>query len=144
MRAGVPGHGAAPGVAGHELGFVLDAGAGGRRWAGARSDCNRCGQICPSGAIPNLPLAEKVKQLMGLASVDQPICINCMLCEPVCPTKAITRIKVRKASGMKPLPVVAADKCNGCGRCEFVCPAPPAIKVFRLGQVPASRKAQTA
>jgi ferredoxin len=114
------------------------------RLGGCQIDCNRCGQVCPSGAIPNLPLAEKAKQKMGFASVDEATCINCMLCEPVCQPKAITRITVRKASGMKPLPVVNPNHCTGCGRCEYVCPQPPAIKVYRIGQVPSTRKITTA
>lgn len=104
---------------------------------GCASDCNRCGQICPTGAIPNLALAEKNKQLIGIAAVDESDCINCMVCEPVCPPKAVGRIEVQKNGLRKPLPVVDAELCNGCGRCEFVCPAPPAIKVFARGRAPA-------
>jgi ferredoxin len=108
---------------------------------GCQDDCNRCGQVCPTGAIPNLALDEKRKQLIGIAVVDESVCINCMVCEPVCPPKAISRVEIRKDGNRKPLPVVAADTCNGCGRCEFVCPAPPAIKVFAIGRAPQMRSA---
>lgn len=100
------------------------------RLGGCDAECNRCGQVCPSGAIPNLTLAEKKTQVMGTAVVDDSICINCMVCEPVCQPKAIDRIQIKKGGGSKPLPRVNPDLCTGCGRCEFVCPAPPSIKVF--------------
>jgi len=99
-------------------------------------DCNRCGQVCPSGAIPNLTLEQKRKQVMGVAVLDESLCINCMVCEKVCPTKAIERTEIRKEGKAKPLPVIVAEKCNGCGQCEFKCPAPPAIKVYAPGQAP--------
>jgi polyferredoxin len=107
---------------------------------GCEWDCNRCGQICPSGAIPNLPLEEKRKQIIGLAVVDEELCINCMVCVKVCPTKAIEEVQVRKAKMKKPLPIVVADKCNGCALCEFICPVPPSIKVFAPGRVPKGGK----
>jgi len=100
------------------------------------NNCNRCGQICPPGAIPALSLEQKRKQVMGIAVLDEVACINCMVCEKACQLQAIGRTEVRKEGKMKPLPVVMADKCNGCGQCEFKCPAPPAIKVFAPGKAP--------
>jgi ferredoxin len=111
------------------------------RLGGCQWDCNRCGQVCPSGAIPNLPLEEKRKQLIGLAVVDEGLCINCMVCEKACPPKAIGRVEVRKAGIRKPLPIVDGAKCNGCGLCEFICPAPPSIRVWQLGREPKGLKA---
>jgi polyferredoxin len=99
-------------------------------------DCNRCGQICPAGAIPALPLEIKRKQVMGIAVLAPSLCINCMVCEKACQLKAIDRIEIQKEGKTKPLPVVIADKCNGCGQCEYKCPAPPAIKVYALGKAP--------
>ena len=99
-------------------------------------DCNHCGQICPAGAIPALTLEEKRKQVMGIAVLDEVACINCMVCEKACQLKAIDRTEVRKEGKNKPLPVILAEKCNGCGQCEFKCPAPPAIKVYAKGRAP--------
>ncbi|HEX9117087.1 MAG TPA: 4Fe-4S dicluster domain-containing protein, partial [Anaerolineae bacterium] len=93
-------------------------------------DCNRCGQVCPSGAIPALSLETKRQQKIGLAVVDNELCINCMVCREACAYKAIETGEIQKKNGQtKPLPIVVADKCVGCGQCEFKCPAPPAIKV---------------
>jgi ferredoxin len=39
-------------------------------WAGCESSCNACGQVCPTGAIRALPLAEKKVARMGLAIVN--------------------------------------------------------------------------
>ena len=38
------------------------------------------------------------------------------------------------------LPVIVAEKCIGCGLCEFKCPAPPAIKVYTPDNVPKARQ----
>jgi ferredoxin len=108
------------------------------RLGGCKYDCNRCGQVCPSGAIPNLLLEVKQKQVIGNAAVDESTCINCMLCKQACPTKAIEQVSVRKAGTRKPLPKVVTDKCIGCGNCEFVCPVPPSIKVYAVGKAPRS------
>jgi len=99
-------------------------------------NCNRCGQVCPAGAIPALSLEVKRKQVMGIAVLAPSLCINCMVCEKACQLKAIDRIEVQKEGKLKPLPVVDPNKCNGCGQCEFKCPAPPAIKVYALGKAP--------
>ena len=57
-------------------------------------------------------------------------CLPCLLCEPVCPTKAIkvTFNKTREDFGplrpeMKGKIVVDAEKCNLCGRCAKFCKA---------------------
>ncbi len=99
-------------------------------------DCNRCGQVCPAGAIPALSLEDKRKQVMGIAVLAQSLCINCMVCEKACQLKAIDRTEVIKEGKTKPLPVVLADKCNGCGQCEYKCPAPPAIQVYARASAP--------
>ena len=44
-------------------------------WAGCESSCNACGQVCPTGAIRALPLAEKKVARMGLAIVNQQTCL---------------------------------------------------------------------
>jgi polyferredoxin len=96
-------------------------------------ECNRCGQICPSGAIPNLSIEEKRKQVIGIAVVDNDLCINCMVCREECAYDAIETGEIQKKNGqMKPLPIVTVEKCVGCGQCEFKCPEPPAIKVFTV------------
>ncbi len=99
-------------------------------------NCNRCGQVCPAGAIPALPLEAKRKQVMGVAVLAPSLCVNCMVCEKVCQLKAIDRIEIQKEGKLKPLPVVDPNKCNGCGQCEYKCPAPPAIKVYAPGKAP--------
>ncbi len=54
-------------------------------------NCNLCGQVCPTGAIPNLPLEEKKKSVIGLAVFDKNHCLpyakktDCIVCEEHCP-----------------------------------------------------------
>jgi MauM/NapG family ferredoxin protein len=108
-------------------------------------NCNLCGQVCPTGAIPNLPLDEKKKSVIGLAVIDKDIClpyakkINCIVCEEHCPVpgKAIKfeLIEERDYSGkMVKLkkPYIKDDLCTGCGICENKCPleGKSAIEVF--------------
>ncbi|MCL4500857.1 MAG: 4Fe-4S dicluster domain-containing protein, partial [Deltaproteobacteria bacterium] len=97
--------------------------------------CNLCGQVCPTGAIPNLELKVKQSTCLATAFINRSRCIpytegtDCLVCEEHCPTapKAVgyseqevinllgERIKVK-------LPVVNPDCCIGCGHCENVCP----------------------
>lgn len=97
-------------------------------------NCNLCGQVCPTGAIKNLTLAEKQKYVIGLASIDKNRCypykdkINCLVCEEHCPTidKAIKfedKIELIKDKLTKiRTPYVIKDLCIGCGICEAKCP----------------------
>lgn len=78
-------------------------------------DCNRCSAICPSGAIKRLTLAEKQKTQIGLAVINEEVCIKCGLCVMKCPRQAISR-----EDGSFPL--VDTGGCIGCGACKAACP----------------------
>jgi polyferredoxin len=108
--------------------------------------CTLCGQVCPTGAIPNLELEEKQAVALGAATINRTRCIpytegaDCLVCEEHCPVspKAITFnvAELRDLHGKKmlvKLPVVQPDRCIGCGHCEFVCPVggQAAIRVKR-------------
>lgn len=108
-------------------------------------DCHLCGQVCPTGAIPNLPLEQKKKSVIGIAAVDKNHClpyakrINCIVCEEHCPVpgKAIRFETVEDVdySGKRVAlkrPYVVDELCNGCGICENKCPleGKSAIEVF--------------
>jgi len=108
-------------------------------------NCNLCGQVCPTGAIPKLPLQEKMAAVIGTAVLDKNHCLpygrklNCIVCEEHCPIpeKAI-RFELSEEvdyAGKKVTlkkPYVVDKLCNGCGICEFVCPIEEkaAIEVF--------------
>jgi ferredoxin len=108
-------------------------------WAGCESSCNACGQVCPTGAIRALPLAEKKVARMGLAELNLKTCLPhagkeaCQLCVDECVHagyNAIEFMQVRTevdAAG-QPVegtgflaPVVVAEKCVGCGLCQTRC-----------------------
>lgn len=78
-------------------------------------DCHRCSEVCPSGAIKKLSLAEKQKLQIGMAVVDEKNCIRCGLCVIKCPRQII-----HKEDGG--FPQINADECIGCGACQSVCP----------------------
>ncbi len=85
---------------------------------GACTFCNRCIEVCPTGALRSFdPQNERI----GIAVVSQESCLawkspgSCMKCEESCPYGAITI-----EGGV---PVVHESACNGCGVCEYVCPA---------------------
>lgn len=110
-------------------------------------NCTLCGQVCPTGAIPDLPLEEKRREVIGKAVLDRNHClplakgVNCIVCEEHCPIpqKAIRAESVPSvdASGRPFIlrkPYVVDDLCNGCGICEYVCPLEEksAIEVFAV------------
>jgi MauM/NapG family ferredoxin protein len=111
--------------------------------------CSLCSQVCPTGAIKELTIPEKIRVKIGSAWVNKNRCLPyalgrpCIVCEEHCPTspKAIKfipaevklhdgRVKVEKA------PFVDLDLCIGCGICETKCPVvdDPAIYVTSVGE----------
>jgi polyferredoxin len=118
-------------------------------------NCNLCGQVCPTGAIPSLPLEQKKKSVIGLAAIDRNHClpyakkINCIVCEEHCPIpgKAIRFENVTDVdyTGKKVTlkrPYIVDELCNGCGICENKCPleGKSAIEVFSARKRKASKR----
>jgi len=98
-------------------------------------NCTLCGQVCPTSAIPSLPVREKKRAVIGKAVFDKNHCLpyarktNCIVCEEHCPIpqKAIRSeaTEERDSSGKKFVlkkPYVVNELCTGCGICEHVCP----------------------
>lgn len=93
-----------------------------------QEDCNSCNEVCPSGAIAGLSLAQKRKTTVGLAKVDMSICLlseerECTVCVRICPYDAVKL--VFSEEDYISIPVIDPDKCTGCGACEWVCPVSP-------------------
>ena len=87
-------------------------------------ECDRCGAVCPAGALKLMTEREKLKVRLGIAKWHGQNClatkgVTCNACLRHCPVKAITH----DAQGR---PVVDNAKCIGCGACEYHCPARPA------------------
>ena len=98
--------------------------------------CTSCGQVCPTGAIPRLHLSTKRRDVIGTAVIDRNRCLpwsqgkSCVVCQEVCPVPKnaieLTGGKlVTTPDGLAEYlvyPNVRADRCVGCGFCEFSCP----------------------
>lgn len=104
-------------------------------------DCTRCGEVCPTGAIPRLSIAAKAERPIGLAQVDEQRCIpfrgseSCLVCEEHCPI-ADKAIRLVPGPHGPDVPQVRNKACTGCGWCELVCPVEgvSAIRVLRTNE----------
>jgi len=124
-------------------------------------NCVLCGKVCPTGAIRNFSLAEKLGRpphekpiRLGTAFVDRGRCLPwamntpCIVCEEMCPVSPkaiyIERAEVVNSSGRRLVvqrPVVDPARCIGCGLCENKCPVYDmrAIRVSSVGETRSDR-----
>jgi MauM/NapG family ferredoxin protein len=123
--------------------------------------CVLCGQVCPTGAIRALSVAEKTgaapfekPMKLGTAFYDHGRCLpwsmhtECIVCEEVCPTspKAIwykNEVLNNRDGSTITLkhPYVDPRLCIGCGICENKCPVEDkaAIRVTSVGESRSAR-----
>lgn len=105
-----------------------------------RPECVRCSQVCPSGAIKKMTAADKASTQIGYAVYVRDACIvvtdgkSCGNCARHCPTSAIELIALsaEEPDGLK-VPTIDTDRCIGCGRCEYLCPARPVSAIYVEG-----------
>jgi MauM/NapG family ferredoxin protein len=110
------------------------------RIGACEKNCNLCGQVCPTGAIRNLPLEEKTYARIGTAVVDRSRCLAweqnraCLVCDEACPYNAIDSRNETILGTTLGRPFVNEEACVGCGLCESRCPVdgPAAIQVFAM------------
>jgi formate hydrogenlyase subunit 6/NADH:ubiquinone oxidoreductase subunit I len=111
--------------------------------------CSLCSQVCPSGAIQELRIEDKIKVKIGTAWVNKNHCLPyalgkpCIVCEEHCPTspKAIKLVETQArlpdgTVSTQKAPVVDYELCIGCGICENKCPVvdSPAIYCTSIGE----------
>ncbi len=113
--------------------------------------CTLCGSVCPTGAIREITVKEKIDQpiKIGSAYIDRGRCLPwsanapCIVCQEVCPTspKAIYLKKdfITRPDGKQlevQLPFVDLKRCVGCGICVNKCPVRglPAIRAIAAGE----------
>jgi ferredoxin len=110
-------------------------------------NCTLCGQVCPTGAIPSLPVEAKKREVIGKAVFDKNHClpfarrIDCIVCEEHCPipekairSREVTTVGLDGIPKTVKEPYLVEEICNGCGICEFVCPleTKSGIEVFAV------------
>lgn len=97
-----------------------------------RIECNRCSQVCPTGAIRPITVEEKTSIQVGHAVWVKKNCVvlndgvTCGNCARQCPAGAIQMVPSDPNNEASPLiPAVNEAYCIGCGTCENLCPANP-------------------
>jgi polyferredoxin len=105
-----------------------------------RPECTRCSEVCPSEAIGEITKEQKSSLQIGHAVWIRQNCVpltdrkECGNCARHCPTGAITMVPsdADDAKSLK-IPAVDAERCIGCGACEYLCPARPFTAIYVEG-----------
>lgn len=127
-----------------------------------RPECTRCADVCLAGAIKPITKEEKTAIQIGHAVWVKENCLpasqeqKCGSCATHCPAEAIQMVPIDKSIKQNPddgqwydsegnpldwravndllrIPVVDTEKCIGCGKCEYLCPARPFSAIYVEG-----------
>jgi len=122
-----------------------------------RPECNRCSEVCPTGAILPITVEQRTAIQVGHAVWNRDLClpakdgVPCGLCARKCPAGAIQMVPLQSgvhqegwrwldADGKEIprekvllIPVVNEEKCIGCGACENLCPSRPYSAIYVEG-----------
>lgn len=90
--------------------------------------CMKCVEACPTGA---LAFGGERERDLGLAVVVKDACVawdwaGCTVCKDECPVEGAITLDDHDR------PVVHADYCDGCGKCEQVCPS-ASLRAYNAG-----------
>ena len=105
-----------------------------------RPECNRCSEVCPTGAIQPITPEDKISTQIGHAVWIKKNCIQltdgvtCGNCARHCPTGAIEMVPSDPNDEESPaVPAINETRCIGCGACEYLCPARPFSAIYVEG-----------
>jgi len=99
-------------------------------------DCVICSELCPTGAINKISVAEKHLIQTGKSTFIKENCItytngtDCGACSEHCPTKAVNMAPFKNNLV---IPEINQKICTGCGACEHVCPVRPFKAIYVEG-----------
>lgn len=105
-----------------------------------RPECVKCAEVCPTGAILPLTVADKSSTQIGHAVWIKENCVpltdgvECGNCARHCPSGAIQMVSSdpNDPKSLK-IPIVNEERCIGCGACENLCPARPFSAIYVEG-----------
>ena len=105
-----------------------------------RTECNKCSEVCPAGAIKPISIEEKSSIRIGHAVWIKQNClpisegVSCGNCARHCPTHAISLVKLNPEDEHSVrIPAVDTERCIGCGACENLCPSRPFSAIYVEG-----------